>query len=90
MPPGSATKASARSNITRLRSCMSRVTIRSCTRTSMCSRLTRKSGITPVTDPAVVEDRFGERAHQADRPAAIDEPDAVLGQDPAEAASPPR
>ena len=79
-PPGKATKASARSNITRLRSCMSGVTIRSCTRVSMCSRLTRKSGMTPVTSPAVVEDRFGEGAHQADGAAAIDQANAVLGQ----------
>ena len=30
--------------------------------------------------PAVVENRIRQRAHQADRPSAIDQPDAVLGQ----------
>ena len=33
---------------------------------------------------AMVEDRIRQRAHQADRPAAIDQPDAVLGQDSSE------
>ena len=33
---------------------------------------------------AVVEDGFGDRAHQADRAAAVDEPHAVLGEDFAE------
>ena len=85
-PPGSATKASARSNISRLRSCRSRVMIRSCARISMCSRSVRNSGMMPVTIAAMVEDRFGAGPHQAGRAAAVDEPDAVLGQDSAEPA----
>ena len=40
----------------------------------------------PVTSPAVVEHRLGAGPHQADRAAAIDQPDAVLGQDLAEPA----
>jgi hypothetical protein len=35
-------------------------------------------------EPAVVEDRFGAGAHQAGRAAAVDQRDAVLGQDSAE------
>src|SRR5215510_15743838 len=38
----------------------------------------------PGHGPAVIEDRFGERSHQAHRPAAINQTDAVLGQDAAE------
>src|SRR5262249_40587624 len=38
----------------------------------------------PGHDPAVIEDGFGERSHQPDRSAAIDQADAVLGQSPAE------
>src|SRR5262249_283835 len=38
----------------------------------------------PGDGAAVIEDRFGERSHQADRPAAIDQADAVLGQNAAE------
>src|SRR5260221_10791150 len=33
---------------------------------------------------AVIENGFGDRAHQADRSAAIDQPDVVLGEDLAE------
>src|SRR6266568_1849583 len=51
MPPGSAAKASARSNMMRLRSCMSRVTMISWARAMTCSRPVRNSGITPVTRP---------------------------------------
>ncbi len=39
----------------------------------------------PVTSPPCSSTAFGERAHQADRAAAIDQPDAVLGEDFAEA-----
>src|SRR5262245_38227882 len=38
----------------------------------------------PGHGPAVIEDGFGERSHQADRPAAINQADAALGQNSAE------
>ena len=41
-------------------------------------------GMMPVDLAAVLEHGVGERAHQADRAAAIDEPDAVFGKDLAE------
>ena len=51
MPPGSATKASARSNISCLRVCMSGTTIVSCTPSRSFSFWVRKSGMMPVTSP---------------------------------------
>src|SRR5262249_4934953 len=41
-------------------------------------------GNTPAPPPAVIDDRFGERSHQPDRATAIDQADAVLGQNSAE------
>ena len=38
----------------------------------------------PGHDPAVIDNRFGERSHQSDRATAIDQADAVLGQNSAE------
>ena len=38
----------------------------------------------PGHDPAVIDNRFGERSHQPDRATAIDQADAVLGQNSAE------
>ena len=49
MPPGKATKASERSNMILLRSCMSFTIISSEIRFSATSYSSKKSGITPVT-----------------------------------------
>ena len=51
MPPGSATKASERSNMMRFRTCMSSVMISSSASLKAISRLRRNSGITPVILP---------------------------------------
>src|SRR5262249_12718807 len=48
------------------------------------SVMTKTAGSPPARAPAVIEDRFGERSHQPDRPAAVDQADAVLGQNSAE------
>ena len=80
MPPGRATNASERSNISRLRSCMSGVTTISWTRSARSPRpekLRDDSG----DRAAVVEHGSRHSAHHADRSAAIDEPDAVFGED---------
>ena len=84
MPPGKATKASERSNMMRFRSCMSRVTISSCTSPIGCSRPVRNSGMTPGDLTTLGQHGRGDRAHQADGAAAEDKPDVVLGEDGAE------
>ena len=40
----------------------------------------------PVTSPPLIEHGVGDRAHQADRAAAVDQPDAVFGENGAELA----
>jgi len=71
--PGKATKPSARSNIVRLRSCMSAVTMSSCGSLRGRSRLVRNSGM--IGDlAAVIEHGVRERAHDADGAAAINQP----------------
>ena len=84
MPPGRATNASERSNISRLRSCMSGVTISSCTRDQRVLALGQKIRNDAGHAAAVIQRGVGDRAHQADRAAAIDQPDVVLGKSLAE------
>jgi hypothetical protein len=64
---------------------MSRVTIRSCAHQHMLA-IGQKFRDDSGDMPAMVEDRFGACPHQAGRAAAIDQPDAVFGQDTAESA----
>ena len=84
IPPGRATKASAFSNIRRLRVCMSGTTMVSWTSSSMLL-----AGLQEIRNDsghmaAIVQHGAGDRAHQADIAAAIDEPDAGLGDVAAE------
>src|SRR5262249_33822299 len=44
----------------------------------------KAGGQPPARPPAVIEDGFGERSHQPHRPAAINQADAVLGENSAE------
>jgi len=70
--------------------CMSGVITRSCTRSSMCSRLTKEVRNDAGNRSAVVEDRYSASAPiSPTEPAAINEPDIVLGENAAKLRPPP-
>ena len=50
----------------------------------------RNSGMTPMTSPPWSSTDVGDRAHQPDRAAAVDQADALLGEDSSEPRAPPR
>ena len=74
-PPGSATNPSASSAISAFRSCSEPTTRSSVSPPWASSRSTSSCGITPITSPPAASARVGDRAHQPDAPAAVDEPE---------------
>ncbi len=88
-PAGRRTRRSARTSAACARACRV-VTISSCARVCAHSRApVRNVGDDAGDLAAVVERASRDRAHQAERAAAIDQADAVLGKGRAEALWPP-
>ncbi len=89
MPPGSTTKASERSNITILRSCIE-VTTTVSTSSNGCSRPRRNSGMTPSTRPPASWAPRAARAHRPHAAAAIDQLEPGPGEVARRSGTPPR